>query len=76
MKYNTNPNYLAVFSKANYISFMGNVLRVGWKHHNGNNTVGDMLKTVYIDRTSYIDRFVYMLTIGNSQTQIVLSCFI
>ena len=39
-------------------------------------TVGDMLKTVYIDRTSYIDDFVYMLTIGNSQTQIVLSCFI
>ena len=39
-------------------------------------SVGDMLKTVYIDRTSYIDRFVYMLTIGNSQTQMVLSCFI
>ena len=39
-------------------------------------SVGDMFKTVYIDRTSYIDRLVYMRTIGNSQTQIVLSCFI
>ena len=34
-------------------------------------SVGDMLKTVYIDRTSYMDCLVYMLTIGNSQT----NCF-
>ena len=40
------------------------------------NTVGDMLKTVYIDRTSYTDHSVYMFTIENSETQIVLSCFI
>ena len=29
-----------------------------------------MLKTIYTDRTSYIARLVYMLTLGNSQTQI------
>ena len=29
----------------------------------GLHSVGDMLKTVYIDRTSYIDRLVYVLTI-------------
>ena len=38
--------------------------------------VGDMLKTVYIDRTSYIDRLVYVLTIGNSQAQIQIEALL
>ena len=39
-------------------------------------TVGDMLKTIYIDKTIYIARFIYMLTKGKSQTKILLCSFI
>ena len=35
-----------------------------------------MFKTIYIDRTSYIDRLVYVLTKGNYQAQIQIEALL